>query len=175
VKKIATVLFILLAKLSMAQLKPIDDKSKLIFHIKNFGIKTSGVFTALQGQIRFDPEKPAAASFDVSVNAASVNTDNNLRDEHLRSESYFDVKKYPIIRFVSSAVTAGRKKGEWQLSGKLTIKDVTKEISFPFSASPSGNGYLFKGQFSINRKDFHIGGSSPISDNLDVVLEVMTL
>jgi polyisoprenoid-binding protein YceI len=175
VKKIATLLFLLLAKLSMAQLKPVDEKSKLMFYIKNLGFKTSGTFNGLQGQVRFDPAKPATSFFDVSINAASVNTDNNLRDEHLRGETYFDVKKFPIIHFVSSAVTAGKKKGEWQLNGKLTIKDITKDISFPFSATPSGNGYLFNGQFTINRKDFHIGGSSPVSDNLDVVLEVMAL
>ena len=52
------------------------------------------------------------------------------------------------------------------------MKNHSKEISFPFSAETIANGYLFKGMFSINRKDFEIGGPSIIADNAEVTLEV---
>jgi len=158
---------LMMAELSMAQLKPVDDQSKVSFRIKNLGFGVTGTFSGLQGHIRFDPAKPADALFDVTVNAASVNTDNSTRDEHLRGETYFDVKKYPVIRFVSDAVTAG------QVTGKLTVKDITKTISFPFTATHTGGGYTFSGSFHINRRDFHVGGGSTISDNLDVTLQVV--
>jgi polyisoprenoid-binding protein YceI len=126
----------------------------------------------LQGSIKFDPADLAAASFDVSIDASSVNTDNSLRDNHLKGESYFDVKNHPRITLVSVKVTPG-KNGQFVFTGKLTIKKQTKGISFPFSAVPSNEGYLFKGTFTINRKDFDVGGSSTIADNLEVSLNIL--
>lgn len=170
-----TILFILTTLISgsvLAQYKPTDQGSSLNFTIKNFGIETTGKFTGLQGDITFDPTNPAAANFDVSIDAASVNTDNSLRDGHLRGESYFDVKNYPRIHFVSTLVTSG-KSGAFVITGKLTIKKQTKVISFPFSATPSNDGYIFKGTFNINRKDFDVGGTSTISNNLDVSLNIL--
>jgi len=168
-------LFILTALMSgsvLAQYKPTDQGSSLNFTIKNFGIETSGKFTGLQGDIAFDPAKPASANFDVSIEAASVNTDNSLRDGHLRDESYFDVKNYPKIHFVSTSVTGGNN-GAFVITGKLTIKKQTRVISFPFSATASNDGYLFKGTFKINRKDYDVGGTSTISNELEVSLNIM--
>ena len=172
-KKIA--LFILTALISSsisAQYKPSDQGSSLNFIIKNFGIETNGKFTGLQGNILFDPANLAAANFDVSIDAASVNTDNSLRDGHLRGESYFDIKNYPRIHFVSTKVSAG-KNGAFVITGKLTIKKQSKVISFPFTATASNDGYLFKGTFNINRKDFDVGGTSTISNELEVALNVL--
>lgn len=108
----------------------------------------------------------------MSVDAASVNTDNSMRDEHLRKEGYFDVKKYPRIRFQSTKILPSCKNGAFILTGKLSIKDITREISFPFSETGSPAGYIFKGSFRINRKDFQIGGSSTISDELELLLAI---
>src|ERR1700722_16591199 len=137
---------------------PVDEGSTIGFKIKNFGINSEGSFKGLQGTILFDPQNVAADSFDVSVGAASINTENDMRDEHFRKEAYFDVEKYPRIRFVSSAITAVDGNGHYKLTGKLTIKGTTKEISFPFLAAPAGDDYIFKGSFTINRRDFGVGG-----------------
>jgi polyisoprenoid-binding protein YceI len=158
---------------AQAQYKPVDKESTLKFRIKNLGFGVDGSFAGFQGDIRFDPAHPADAAFDVSIDANSVNTDNSMRDDHLRAGSYFDVKNSPRIRLVSEKVAASGKKGMWVLSGKLTIKNHTKDISFPFSATASGGGYLFDGTFSINRRDFEVGGMSTISDNLDVTIHVL--
>lgn len=164
---------IITAKLSMAQLKPVDAQSKISFKIKNLGFEVPGTFGGLQGSIRFDPAKPADALFDITVDASTVNTDNSLRDEHLRGENYFDVKKYPLIHYVSVSVVPGKRKNNWEINGKLTIKSFTKDVVIPFYFEPAtGGGYVFTGNFSINRKDFNVGGSSPISDNLDLHLQV---
>jgi polyisoprenoid-binding protein YceI len=168
-------LFILTALTSggvLAQYNPTDQGSALNFTIKNFGIETTGKFTGLQGDITFDPANPATANFDVSIDAASVNTDNSLRDGHLRGESYFDVKNYPRIHFVSSKISAD-KKGAYVITGKLTIKKQARVISFPFSAVASNDGYLFKGTFKINRKDYDVGGTGTISNELEVSLNVL--
>jgi polyisoprenoid-binding protein YceI len=155
-----------------AQLHPAARESTVGFKIKNFGFNVNGSFNPPEGEIRFNPDSLSAARFDVSVDAASVNTDNNMRDGHLRGEDYLDVKTYPRIRFLSKAVRAARKKDTYLMTGDLTIRNKTKEISFPFTASASGNGYLFTGSFVINRKDFGVGGSSTISDELTVELKV---
>jgi polyisoprenoid-binding protein YceI len=169
-----TVLFILTALISssvFAQYKPTDQGSSLNFSIKNFGIEATGKFTGLQGEITFDPTNLATANFDVSIDAASVNTDNNLRDGHLRGESYFDVKNYPRIHFVSTKVTG--KNGSYIITGKLTIKKQTQVISFPFSAITADDACTFKGTFKINRKDFDVGGTSTISNELQVSLNIL--
>jgi polyisoprenoid-binding protein YceI len=148
-----------------AQFQPLDGGSSVQFKIKNFGFTVTGSFSGLKGYIRFDSANLSVDSFNVSVDAASINTDNDLRDGHLREESYFDVKNHPRILLVSNKITGSNKSGVLFLFGKLTIKKVTRDISFPFTATASEGGLLFKGQFKINRKDFDIGGSSTISDN----------
>jgi polyisoprenoid-binding protein YceI len=166
-------LFAIIGKPAGAQYKPVDDSSSVHFRIKNFGFGVTGSFTGLTGTIHFDPQHPADAAFDVSVNAVTINTDNDMRDDHLRAPAYFDVKNHPLIRIVSDKVTMSGKKEIFVFTGKLTIKDHTKDISFPFSTVAVDGGWRFKGVFTINRKDFGVGGTSTISDNLEVELNVM--
>ena len=165
-------LFFAAAKIASAQYKPVDKESSLKFTIGNFGFDVHGSFGGFQGSINFDLQNPAAGSFDVTIDASTINTDNSLRDKHLKEDSYFDVANYPRIHFVSSKITVGGKGGSFTLYGHLTIKGKSKDISFPFTASPADDGYLFKGSFKINRKDFGVGGTSTISNELEVVLNV---
>jgi polyisoprenoid-binding protein YceI len=161
------------ANKSTAQFTSTDQGSTIKFTINNFGFGVDGTFTGLQGSIDFDPQNPAAGKFDVSIDASTVNTDNSLRDSHLRNDSYFDVKNYPRIRLLSSRIVPKGPAGTYLFTGQLTIKAVTKEISFPFSVTPAGGGFDFKGSFTINRKDYGIGGTSTISNELTVSLHVM--
>src|ERR1700760_2136300 len=116
---------IISATSATAQYKPTDQGSAVQFKIKNLGFGVNGSFTGLQGNIQFDPAHPELCSFDVSVDASSVNTDNSMRDEHLRKDSYFDVKTYPRIRFQSTKISVTDKAGSFMVSGKLTIKNTT--------------------------------------------------
>jgi polyisoprenoid-binding protein YceI len=152
---------------------PVDEGSAISFKIKNFGFNTDGTFKGLGGRIVFDPQHVAADSFDVSIDAASVNTDNDMRDDHLRKDGYFDVEKYPRIRLVSTAVVVVDGNGHYRMTGKLTIKGTTKEITFPFLATPAGNDYSFKGSFVINRRDFDVGGTSTLGNEVTVSLTVL--
>jgi polyisoprenoid-binding protein YceI len=153
--------------------KPSDQGSAIEFVIKNLGFNTKGSFTGLDGKITFDPANPAGSSFDVSIDAASVNTDNGMRDDHLKKESYFYVEKYPRIRFVSTSIAGPDRSGHYTFSGKLTIRNTTKELSFPFLATPLGDDFIFSGSFTINRKDFGVGGSSTIGNNCTLNLSVL--
>ena len=164
----AFVLF--LAKAATAQYKPVDAGSALKFTIGNFGFDVIGTFGGFQGKITFDPQNPTTASFDVTIDAATVNTDNQLRDSHLKGGDYFDVADYPRIRLTSGKITGS--KNSYKFTGTLTIKGKSKDISFPFTAVPAADGYVFSGTFKINRKDFDIGGTSTISNELQVSLSV---
>lgn len=166
------VLFLLTVSNVWAQSKPVDAQSAIKFTIKNFGIRVGGTLKGIDGNIHFDPARLNEAIFDINIDAGTVNTDNSLRDDHLKGESYLDIKHYPKIHFLSSRVISSNKTGIWMLTGRLTIRDHIKEISFPFSAAATMGGYLFKGTFRINRKDFEVGGTSTISDEMEIDLNV---
>ena len=152
---------------------PTDNGSKVRFVIKNFGINTGGTFDGLSGTITFDPATLATASFDVSVAAKTVDTDMEARDNHLRKAEYFDVEKYPRISFKSTKVTTTNKDGYLFMFGIITIKNVSKEISFPFTQKSQEGGILFEGDFKLNRRDFGVGGKSfSMADDLTVELSI---
>jgi polyisoprenoid-binding protein YceI len=161
-----------ITKEDLAQYKSVNNKSSVHFKVKTFGINVNGAFDVFDANILFDPDHLNDSKFDVSIDANSINTDNSLRDEHLRENPFFDVKKFPNIRFVSTRIVPSTKKGTLILYGKLSIKDQTKDISFPFTAEESPNSYLFEGALSINRKDFHVGETNIISDNVEISLNV---
>jgi len=152
---------------------PTDAGSKVRFVIKNFGINTGGTFEGLTGSIIFDPANLGSASFNVSVDAKSVDTDMEARDNHLRKEEYFDVEKYPKLSFRSTKITTTNKEGFLFMFGVITIKNISKEISFPFQQTSKDGGILFEGEFKLNRRDFGVGGKSfSMSDELNVELSI---
>ena len=123
---------------------PTDNGSKVRFVIKNFRIKTGGTFQGLSGTVSFDPNNLTPASFDVSVDARTVDTDIEARDNHLRKSEYLDVEKYPTLNFKSTKITKTNKAEYLYMFGNLTIKGVTKEVKFPFSVTAKDDGYLFE-------------------------------
>lgn len=152
---------------------PTDEGSKVRFVIKNFGINTGGTFDGLKGTITFDPANLSIGSFEVTVDAHTVDTDIAARDNHLRKAEYFDVEKYPKLVYKSTRITKTNTEGYLYMFGNLTIKGVTKEVNFPFKAIPKDGGFLFEGEFELNRRDFGVGGRSlSLSDMLKVELSV---
>lgn len=150
-----------------AELKPVDADEAVTFTIKNLGINTGGEFKGLKGTIKWDPSNPPASVFNATVDVNTINTGIDMRDNHLRKEEYFNVDQYPVISFESTAVTATN------VTGNLTIKGITKQVSFPFTVKPSAGGYLFEGSFTINRRDFGVGGGSiSLSNTVKVDLKV---
>ncbi len=150
-----------------------DDTSEIGFEIRNFGVAVQGTIKGLSGSIELDPNMLSSSSFDVTVDAATIDTGIRMRDNHLRKEEYLHVAAFNTIRFVSTKVTSGQSAGEGFMTGRLTIKNKTKEISFPFSYSADGKSAQFEGEFEINRRDFNVGGSSmSMSDMLKVMLKV---
>jgi polyisoprenoid-binding protein YceI len=116
-----------------------------------------GNFKDFTGTIIFDEKDPSACSITGSIRTNSVNTGNENRDKDLKSDNFFDEEKYPEITFKSTKV---EKMGDaYQVTGDLTIRGVTKEVSFPVEVSGPVNAFGTKKigiEFSltINRQDY---------------------
>ncbi len=171
---IAVLLFSFVGVYAQKTMSPVASVSKVHFTIKNFGIKVGGDFSGLQGSIAFDPKLPAAGTMDVTIDANTIDTDNERRDKHLRSEDFFEVEKYPTIHIKSTKITTTNKTGNFILYANLTIKNVTQAIAIPFTVTNTVAGFLFSGSFSIDRLQYHVGESSAtMSDEVNIELNVI--
>ncbi len=132
------------------------------FSIRHMLISTvRGSFSGIGGEIVYDPDDPTRSSVRVEIDAASIDTGNKDRDNHLKGPDFFDVENYPKIIFESTKV---EKRGDnWVAYGKLTIKGVTREIAIPFRLNgpikdPWGNLRIGveAETITLNRQDFGI-------------------
>ncbi len=103
--------------------------STVIFRIKHVGVSYSyGRFNDVTGTVAFDESNPAATSFDLSIKAASIDTGNKMRDQHLRGPDFFDAAKYPTIKFKSTKVEP-LDADTLKVTGDLTLHGVTKPLT----------------------------------------------
>jgi len=161
-------------QLTSAQSDQKVTSSAVTFKIKNMGIGTEGKLGGLKANINFDKDHLDKSTIDASVDARTLDSDNSMRDNHLKKEDYFDVEKYPEITMKS--VSFNHQNGE-NYNGifDVTIKAKTKRIKFPFSYTENGNNNSFKGSFTIKRSDFNLGGKSMIlADDAVVAITVET-
>jgi polyisoprenoid-binding protein YceI len=116
-----------------------------------------GAFQRFSGTVDFRNGDPATAEIKVEIDLASVKTDNEKLDGHLKSPDFFDVEKYPKATFQSKGVTPGGADGATHtVAGNLTLHGVEKAVSFPAKIAVSGDEVSVKSEFKINRKDFGI-------------------
>ena len=151
---------------------PADDAGAVTFVIENLGFDVDGSLKGLKGRIVFDENNLGASLFDITVDAATINTGNNTRDKHLRGKDYFDATAHQQIKITSTKVAKSVTAGYYVLFARLTIKGITKDISFPFKAVAESNGLRFTGSFKIKRRDFGVGGRSTVSNDVDIKLNV---
>ena len=162
------------------------DHSSFQFKVRHMTVSNvKGDFNKARGVVTIDDNDVNNLKVEVSIDAASVNTDHAKRDDHLRSEDFFNVAKYPTITFVSKKVTkvdANRLK----VTGDLTIRGITKEISVEVEGptaeikDPGGNIRRgATGTAKINRKDFGMvwnkvldNGGLVVGDEVNIAIEV---
>ncbi|GGZ30782.1 polyisoprenoid-binding protein [Echinicola pacifica] len=134
------------------------------FSISHFFTPVTGKFNEFEGAMSFDPDQleASSASFTVAVN--SVDTENEKRNNHLQSPDFFDAETYPSMSFTSTKFEEIRE-NEYLIHGKLTIKDVTKEVSLPMTVKgqmdhPMKEGMVILGltiDLSVDRTDYGVG------------------
>lgn len=146
--------------------------------------KVHGRFTQFEGVLEGNPDDFANAKINFEIDVASVDTNNEDRDNHLRSGDFFDVETYPKMTFVSKQIkSVGGNK--YDIVGDITIKDTTKEITFtttflgkgtsPFGAEVAA----FEAESKLSRKEFGItwnqaieAGGVLVSDEIKITLDV---
>ncbi len=148
--------------------------ASVTFRAKMFGTAVEGRFKGFIGQLQFDPAT-GTGSLTATVDANTVDTDNALRNRHLRErESFFNAEKFPVIRMKSTRLekTATGYAGTFD----LTVKSTTRPVRVPFTFTTKGPKGTFVGTFSINRKDFDFGGNTlGMSETVTIALVVHTV
>ena len=136
--------------------------SSLNFNISHSGISmVNGKFTDYTGDLTINGEEFESANIDFTIQVASLNTNVEMRDNHLKSADFFEVETYPTMTFKSTKVLATGKPNYYLLHGKLTIKDVTKDVIFDVQyggkvASDDGEKIGVKATTTIDRFDYNI-------------------
>lgn len=154
------------------------------FDVRHFFSKVHGRFNDFQGTIVFDEQDPAKISVDASAVTASVSTDNEKRDGHLKTADFFDAEKFPTLTFKSTKVTAAGK-NKYKVAGDLTLRGVTKPVVFDVdflgagSVGVGGQSWGTKAGFvattTINRKDFGINWNKQLDNGGLMLADEVTL
>ena len=139
-----------------------------------------GTFTDVTGVIHLNAEDIAASSVEVRLCTASVNTNNEQRDEHLRSQDFFNAERWPEIIFTSSTIDEVEE-SNYMVVGDLTIRDVTKQVAIPIALlgvqrDPMGNLRAgFEATRRLNRRDFGLHWNMPLDAGGVLVSEKVSL
>ncbi|MEX0776025.1 MAG: YceI family protein [Phycisphaeraceae bacterium] len=135
--------------------------TSVYFSIKHAGISdVYGRFNEHQGSFTVDKDNPGGSSFEMSIKAASIDTGNAKRDDHLRSPDFLNVNQFPALTFKSTAVKAAQ--DGLEVTGDLTIHGQTKSVTITLKGGdtaefPPGSGQMrmaYNGQLTIKRSDF---------------------
>ncbi|HXN06156.1 MAG TPA: YceI family protein [Nitrospiria bacterium] len=154
------------------------------FQVRHMVSRLQGEFKEIEGEFNFDEKSPQASKGKFTVKAASINTNHEKRDKHLRSADFFDVEKFPSLTFETKKITpAGDKK--YKLEGDFGLHGVTKPVTFdveflgadkdPWGGKRAG----FTATAKINRKDYGMvwnkvldSGGFLVGDDVEIVIQV---
>ena len=157
--------------------------SSIGFRVKHMGlVDVPGYFRDFTGTINFDGKDVTKSTVEFNAKMTSVDTGVANRDTHLRSADFFEVEKFPEMTFKSTKVE--KSGNQWTITGNLTLKGVTKQVSFPFNIAgfiPGERGTRMgaTAETMINRKDFGVNygnklpnGTPQLSDDVKVILNI---
>jgi polyisoprenoid-binding protein YceI len=153
------------------------------FRVKHMGlIEVPGFFRDFTGAVTYDAKDVSKSSVEFSAKIASVDTGVAPRNAHLQKPEFFDAEKFPEMKFKSTKID---KKGkQWMVTGDLTIRDVTKSVTFPFDvvgfiSGERGTRMGITAETMINRRDYGVtydqklpNGTASVSDEIKVSLQI---
>lgn len=157
------------------------------FSVKHLMISTvRGHFGAVTGAIQLDEANPLNSSVTAEIDVTSIDTRQSQRDEHLRSADFFDVEKFPSIKFTSTRIV--RDGDHFDVIGNLTIRDVTKEVTLHTSdegraGDPwGGQRAAFSASTKVDRRDYGLTynqvletGGVMVGTDIKISLEVQAV
>jgi polyisoprenoid-binding protein YceI len=153
------------------------------FTVRHLGISNvQGDFTKVSGAVAIDDADVTKSTVSVTIDATSVDTRVSRRDDDLKSPNFFDVAKFPTITFQSTKITKAGD-GKLTVTGNLTIKDVTKEVTLDVTGPTApitamgGQHRGFSAWTKINRQDFHVSADpGMVGDDITIQIDCeMTL
>ncbi len=126
------------------------------FSYKQMNVPMEGSFKRFSGQLRFDPAKPALANATLDIDLARIDTGSTEGDEEVAGKLWFNTKQFPAARFVSTSVKplGGDR---FDVTGKMSIKGKTHDVSTPATFRQQGAAGVFEGSFVLKRADYGIG------------------
>jgi len=159
------------------QIDPVH--SSLVFRVKHMDTAfVYGMFTSMKGTVIVDEANPARSSINIEVDANSVNTNNQQRDNHLRSPDFFNTRQFPTITFKSTEVRRVNA-NTVQVRGDLTMRGVTRPITANVTLTGKGKNAQgrdiigFETTFTIRRSEFGIRYGLPsLGDEVRVTLSI---
>lgn len=151
----------------------IDPSSSSIhFNYSQMGVSLDARFKNLSGTLDFDTDNPTEAKASIEVDLTSVDTGAVESDQEVQEKSWFHVKHFPKATFdVSSSRPLGD--ARYNVSGKLTLKGVSRAISFPIEFEQRGGKAVLQGSFTILRGDYQVGDGA--WSNFDIVANPVTV
>ena len=170
----------LLASPALADTWVVDPvHSNASFQVRHIVTKVRGQFKDLAGTIEMDAQKPENSRVEFVIKAASIDTGNERRDAHLRSQDFFHVEKYPELTFKSTAIKATGK-DQFAVTGILSMHGVAKQITLPVSfLGAAGDKAGFATAITLNRKDYEIvwnkaldEGGYMLGDDVEVTIDI---
>jgi polyisoprenoid-binding protein YceI len=142
--------------------------SQVGFSVKHMMFSTvRGNFRGFEGTIEVDNDNPANSKVNVTIDASSVSTGDDKRDEHLRSADFFDVANYPTLTFKSTSIDF-KDAEDFTINGELTMHGVTQPVKIKAEQTGEGTNPWgvdvagFEGSTKINRKDFGLGWNATL-------------
>lgn len=142
--------------------------------------KVRGQFNEFEGKAHLDFDDPEASTVEITIEANSIDTRNEQRDGHLRTNDFFDVPNHPQITFTSTSVEKLDDE-HYRVTGDLTIKGATKPVTVDFeyagaAKDPYGNIRLgFEGSTTVNRRDWGVEWNAPLEAGGVLVGDKVTL
>jgi polyisoprenoid-binding protein YceI len=166
--------------------------SEVGFNVRHFFNKTHGRFENYKGTLVFDEANLAGSSVELTIQDSSIYTANERRDNHLRTEDFFWVEKYPTVTFKSTKVIPGKTKDHFQVQGDLTIRGITKPVTLEvdyygmgpvaIAGNNLGTQAGFNATTTVNRKDFGIvwnkqldSGGVMLGEDVEIVLSIAAI
>jgi len=152
------------------------ENSKVEFIGSKVTGKHDGGFKKFAGTIALVNGKPEDSTVSIDIDTTSVFTDTDGLTKHLQTGDFFDIAKYPKASFKATKIVPDTEKGagNYMVTGDLTLRGVTKSVTFPATITVAGDGVEVNAEFSVNRKDFNILYAGKADDLIrdDVVIKL---
>jgi polyisoprenoid-binding protein YceI len=132
------------------------SKSEIRFTAKQMNVAAEGRFRKFVAKVDFDPANLAQSIVSVDVDIASIDIGSRENETELKSKAWFNAPAFPVARFSASQFKA-KGNNMYEASGKLSIKGISRDITFPFSLQQSGTQHIVSGSVPLKRLAFNVG------------------